>query len=59
MKEKNVSAAPKRTSEKTPQVMETVAKKPYLEPILTRHEQLLENTHFGGGGDVSGIILDP
>lgn len=59
MKEKDIVATPERGQPETLHVMQTAAKKPYQEPILTKHEQLLENTHFGGSGDVSGIILDP
>ena len=58
MKEKNVSAPPKRVSEELPQTMQRVAKKPYQEPVLTRHEQLIKNTHFEGEG-VTGAIGIP
>lgn len=59
MKGKDILTASESGRAKTLEVTQTATKKPYQEPILTKHEQLLENTHFGGSGDVSGIILDP
>jgi hypothetical protein len=52
---KNESVISKRVSEESPQAMKPVVKKPYQEPVLTRHEQLIENTHFELGGATGAV----
>ena len=61
MKEKNGSTVTKRVREELPQATQPAVKKPYHEPVLTRHEQLLENTldPIGGGSNISGLFIDP
>lgn len=55
MKEKNLSAVTKKVNEELPQAKQSAVKKNYQEPVLTRHEQLLDNTLFPGGGATGAL----
>lgn len=55
MKEKPFLHAQKNASERSPQAQQAEIRKPFQEPILTRHETLVQNTHIGSAG-VAGAI---
>lgn len=55
MNEKLVSNAQKKVSEKSRQELLSESKKPFQEPILTRHETLVQNTHISSTGVSGGL----
>lgn len=55
MKEKPSSHAQKNASERLGQAFQSEVKKPFQEPLLTKHETLVQNTHVGSGGGPGAI----